>query len=174
MTAQTEQQFHTCWPEVYDRLRELAKYCLAKEPPDHTLQATALVHEVYLRLTRDPHRNRLTKGDLIGLAAHLMRQILVNHAKKKGTQKRGRGLRRVPFAEELACMETRAVDLVGLHEALDQLRTLDGRLAQVVELRFFGGLSIKSTAALLSLSESTVKNEWAVARAWLFRQVGCE
>ncbi len=174
MTARTEQQFHTFLPEVYGRLRELAQHCLAKESPDHTLQATALVHEVYLRLTKNPRRNHYTKNDLIGLAAHLMRQILVNHAKKKGAIKRGRGFKKVPFVEEFTCVETRAIDLVDLDRALYKLKALDSRLAQIVELRFFGGLSIKSTAAFLSVSESTVKNEWAIARAWLFRQVECK
>jgi len=164
-------QLQAPWPEAYERLRELARACLAKESADHTLQATALVHEVYLRLIKNPPRRILQRSDLIGLAARLMRQVLINHAKTKGTTKRGRGFKRVPIEEELECIESRAVDLLGLNDALDELRELDDRLFRAVELRFFGGLSAKAAAELLGMSESAMKREWAVARAWLYRRL---
>lgn len=171
MTSQDVRQLHANIPEVYDRLRELARLYMAREDVDHTLQATALVHEAYLRLLGHPPQHTLGPNDMVGFAARLMRQVLVNYAKRKGTLKRGRGWAKVHFESELACIESRSIDLLGLDAALEELRELDYRLFLAVELRFFGGLSAKDTAKFLNLSESGFRHEWATARRWLFHRL---
>ncbi len=153
---------------VYDELRRLAATQLRRERPEHTLQATALVNEAYLRLvdqTRVQWRNR---AHFFAIAARLMRRILVDHARRHGAAKRGGGVAPLALAEGMVS-GAQAVDLVQLDEALDRLAGLDPRCAEIVEMRFFGGLTVEETAGALGLSAATVKREWAAARAWLHR-----
>jgi RNA polymerase sigma factor (TIGR02999 family) len=158
-------------PLVYDELRRLARRSMRSERPDHTLSASALVHEAYLRLvdqTGVPSQNR---AQFFGIAAHLMRQILVQHARRHQAAKRGGGIPTIPFDEGLGIDQPAAVDLVALEEALTGLEARDPRKSRIVELRFYGGLSIEETAEVLGVSERTVKREWRLAKAWLFYEL---
>jgi RNA polymerase sigma-70 factor (ECF subfamily) len=158
-------------PRVYGELRRRAGAYLRRERSGHTLQPTALVHEVYLRLAAQ-HVDWQSRGHFFGLASRLMRRILVDHARHEGRLKRGGGGVRVEFSEDVAGAAPAAdVDLEALDAALDELSRLDARQGQVVELRYFGGLSIDETASLLGLSPATVKREWALARAFLHRRL---
>jgi len=155
-------------PLVYAELRRLAVSQMRRERPDHTLQPTALVHEAYLRLAghRAGFRNRV---HFYGAAAQAMRRILVDHARGRGARKRGQRDPLVDLDEVVGGGAERHVDLVALDEALDRLAAVAPRAAKVVELRFFGGLSVDEAAAFLDISPATVKREWGFARAWLFR-----
>jgi RNA polymerase sigma factor (TIGR02999 family) len=158
-------------PLVYDELRRVARRSMRYERPDHTLSASALVHEAYLRLvdqTGGPWQNR---AQFFGIAAHLMRQILVQHARRHRAAKRGGGIHLVPFDEALGVGQLRAVDLVALEEALTGLEARDARKSRIVELRFYGGLSIEETAEVLGVSARTVKREWRLAKAWLYYEL---
>jgi len=162
----------TLLPQVYDELHLLAERYLFCERPDHTLQPTALIHEVYLRLSeqsKSPWRNR---DHFVAIAARAMRQVLVNHALRHRAKKRGGGWREAALDEALAIFEERSVDLLALHEALENLAEFDPRQCRIVELRFFGGLSVEGAAQVLGLSERTVEREWSMARAWLRRELG--
>ena len=158
---------------VYDELRRLAASALRHERPDHTLQPTALVHEAYLRLADEPQTRWENRAHFLAAAARAMRRILVDHARSRNAQKRGRGAARF----SLEAIEASAVDpgpdldLVLLDEALARLTALDPRQARVVELRFFGGLSVEETAQVIGSSPRTVKREWQLARAWLKREM---
>lgn len=158
-------------PLVYDELRRLARRHLRRERPDHTLQSAALVHEAYLRLIRQDQPQWQNRAHFFGVAAQLMRHILVDHARNRAAAKRGAGAPRLSLDPELALPQTRDVDLVGLDDALNQLAVLDPQQGRVVELRFFGGLSIEETSVVLGISPATVKREWATARAWLQREM---
>ena len=162
------------WPDLYAELRTMANDCLAAERKNHTLQPTALVHELDLRLLRHPPGLTAQYRELIGIAARVMRQILVNYAKARQAVKRGSKHTRVSFDECFTDLQTRSVDLLELDEALTDLKKLDDRLFRAVELRFFGGLSTKAAAELLGLSESAMKREWAMARAWLYQRLSGE
>lgn len=159
-------------PLVYEELRRLAANRLRGERDGHTLQATALVHEAYLRLvdqTRVEWRNR---AHFFAIAARMIRRILVDHARRRQADKRGGGNVRVTLDERLVGATAREVDLLALDDAMRALAELDPELAHLVELRFFSGLTIAETAEALEISPATVKREWAAARAWLHRRIG--
>ncbi len=153
-------------PLVYRELRRRAAGYLSRERSDHTLQPTALVHEVYLRLVDQSRAQWKNRSQFFGLAANMMRRILVDHARVYKAQKRGSGLKVALDDVEVAAGQ-RDVDLVALDGALQELHGLDERQARVVELRYFGGLSIEETAQALDLSPATIKREWTLARAFL-------
>jgi len=157
-------------PQVYDELRRLARSYLRRERPDHTLQATALVHEAYIRLMDQHSVSWQNRAHFFGIASQMMRRILVNHALARGAAKRGGQAPRLSIDEGVS-FEQRDVDLIALDEALKEMETLDARQARIVELRFFGGLSIEETAEVVNLSPATVKREWSTARLWLRRQI---
>ena len=156
-------------PVVYAELRHLASRYLHGERPNHTLQATALVNEAYLRLVDQRHVQWQNRAHFFGIAARIMRHILVDHARKCQAAKRGGGKTRVSFDEALGA--TRDVDLVALDEALQRLAALNARQSQIVELRFFGGLTIKEAAEVLRVSPATVKNDWTAAKARLYQEL---
>jgi RNA polymerase sigma factor (TIGR02999 family) len=159
-------------PLVYDELRRVARRHLRGESPGHALQATALVHEVYLRLV-DVDRMTLTnRAHFFGVAATLMRQILVDHARRQRADKRGGGVTMLSLDEAaLPAAWTSSVDVLALDEALDALSAIDARQCRVVEVRFFAGLTIDEAATALGISPATVEREWALAKAWLFRRL---
>ncbi len=161
-------------PLVYEELRRIARHCLASQRPDHTLQSTALVHEAYLRLVDHSSVHWENRVHFFAVAAQLMRRILVDHARKQRAAKRGGGNLTLVLDEAVAPLARRAVDLTALDDALNGLAALDSRQSQIVELRFFGGLSIEDTSQLLDISPATVKREWVTARAWLYQQVNQE
>jgi RNA polymerase sigma factor (TIGR02999 family) len=161
-------------PLVYDELRRLARRHLRRERPDHTLQSAALVNEAYLRLIRQDQPQWQNRAHFFGVAAQLMRHILVDHARHRAAAKRGAGAPRLALDPEVALPREREVNLVALDDALTQLAVLDPQQGRVVELRFFGGLSIEETAVVLGISPATVKREWATARAWLQREMKSE
>ncbi len=155
-------------PVVYDKLRALAEQFMRRERRDHTLQATALLNEAYLRLFDQSRVDWQGRAHFVALAAEMMRRILVDHARRHTAAKRGGGRERVPLEETLAVADARRhLDLIALDDALKELQQLNQRQARVVELRYFGGLSVKETAYALKISERTVENDWSVARAWL-------
>jgi RNA polymerase sigma factor (TIGR02999 family) len=157
-------------PLVYHELRRIAAAYMRRERPGQTLQPTALVHEVYLRLAGagTPWRDR---RHFVAIAARSMRQILVEHARARGAQKRWAGLDRVPLSESLAVSADPEGMLPALDEALTRLERLDPELTRIIELRFFAGLSIEDAADALGMSPATLKRRWALARAWLFREL---
>ncbi|BAH37111.1 MAG TPA: RNA polymerase subunit sigma-70 [Gemmatimonas aurantiaca] len=158
-------------PFVYDELRALAQQYLHAERPDHTLQPTALVNEAYIRLTSQRQVNWGNRAQFLGIAAQMMRRILVNHAVARNAERRGGQLTHVTLDEAVSWSGERDLDLLELDEALARLAQLDPRQARMVELRFFAGLSIEDTATVLSLSPATIKREWTVAKAWLRREL---
>jgi RNA polymerase sigma factor (TIGR02999 family) len=158
-------------PLVYDELRRVARRSMRFERSDHTLSASALVHEAYLHLVDQAGGPWQNRAQFFGIAAHLMRQILVQHARRHQAAKRGGGIHLEPFDEELAVSQPRGVDLVALEEALTGLEARDARKSRIVELRFYGGLSIDETASVLGVSARTVKREWRLAKAWLYYEL---
>jgi RNA polymerase sigma factor (TIGR02999 family) len=155
---------------VYDELRRIAASYLRRERPGRTLQATALVHEAYLRLAgSDPVWK--DRGHFLGIAARSMRQILVDGARARGAHKRWAGLARVTLVETMVAASNEEAMLPALDEALTRLEQIDPEQARIVELRYFAGLSIEETAEALGMSPATVKRRWALARAWLFREL---
>lgn len=158
-------------PLVYDDLRRLAARQLRRERPSHTLQPTALVHEAYLRLLGQKDVVWENRAQFFGIASQMMRRILVDHARGRQAAKREGARLRVTLDEAAAVAGERDVDLVLLDQALDELSALDPRQGRIVELRFFGGLSIEETAEALGISPATVKREWPVAKAWLHRRM---
>jgi RNA polymerase sigma factor (TIGR02999 family) len=157
-------------PLVYDELRRIARHCLFGQRPDHTLQSAALVHEAYLRLTGESvhWENRV---HFFAVAAQLMRRILVDHARRKGAAKRGGDRVTMTLDEQLAPAKQRELDVVALDDALNELSRMNPEHGRIVELRFFAGLSIEETAQAMGISPATVKRDWAVARAWLYREL---
>src|ERR1700674_662532 len=158
-------------PLVYDELRRVARGHLRREPPGHRLQATALVHEVYRRLVDVDRRTLKNRTHFFAVAARLMRQILVDHARRKRADKRGGGVTMVSLDEVSPAAQTSGVDVLALDEALDALSSLDVRQCRVVELRFFAGLNIDEAAEALDVSTATVEREWVMAKAWLHRRL---
>ncbi len=159
-------------PAVYDELRRLARQYLRHERGDHTLQATALVHEAYLRLAdqkQSPWRNR---AQFFAIASQLMRRILVDYARTHLAGKRGGGAEHIELNEALIPPAERAAHLVALDDALTQLAAIDARKSRVVELRFFGGLTVEETATTMGLNSATVRRDWTFAKAWLHRTIG--
>lgn len=158
-------------PLVYDELRRIARGYLGRERRAHTLQPTALVNEACLRLLKDRKQDWRTRAQVIGIAAVAMRQILVEAARARAAQKRGGGVDRVTLDEGMVAGGTRPVDVLAVDAALRKLAEIDAERARLVELRFFGGLTITESAAVLGISPATVKRHWAVARAWLQREI---
>ena len=161
-------------PIVYTELQRLARRRLSGERADHTLSTTALVHEAYLKLMRLERLNWQNRAQFMAIASRLMRQILVDYARRRRTDRRGGGRRPVElaFAEaEAGSAPEPAEDVLALHKALETLEEINERHARIVECRFFGGMSIAETAEALSLSPATVKRDWVMARAWLNREL---
>ena len=158
-------------PVVYGELRRLASRNLRRERADHTLQTTALIHEAYLKLIKQRNVRWQNRAHFFGIAAQLMRRILVDHARTRHRVKRGGAAMRVPLQEVVIAAEGLNINLVSLDEALTRLAAVDPRQGRIVELRFFGGLSVEETAEVLRVSAATVKNDWSVAKAWLHREL---
>jgi RNA polymerase sigma factor (TIGR02999 family) len=154
-------------PLVYTELRRLARYYLARERPNHTLQPTALVNEAYLRLVDQRVTRWQNRAQFFGIAAQLMRRILVDHARTVQAAKRGGHQRAVSLSQAEGAQIEPKLDLLALHEALNELAGADAQQAQIVELRYFGGLTTDEVAEVLGVSDTTVEREWRVARAWL-------
>lgn len=159
-------------PEVYDELRRLARIFLSRERSDHTLQPTELVHEAYMRLVDQRQVDWRNRAHFLGVAAQVIRRVLLHHAETRGAQKREGYANRVSLDSALACLERdTTVDIMTLNAAMNRLAELDARQAQIVELRVFGGLTIEETAEVIELSPATVKRDWSVARLWLKREL---
>ena len=158
-------------PAVYDELRRLARHYLRGERAGHSLQATALVNEAYVRLAREKVHVWRNRAHFCAIAANSMRQILVERARARNAQKRGGSRVRVTLNEAIAVKDDNTVDVMSLDEALKKLADMDPQLVRIVELRFFGGLSIEESAENLGLSPATVKRGWSVAKAWLRREI---
>jgi RNA polymerase sigma factor (TIGR02999 family) len=155
-------------PVVYDELHRLATQCLSRESTGHTLQPTALVNEAYLRLVDQRRVDWKNRAQFLGLAANMMRRILVNHARDRAALKRGRNVQQISLSLLESPSGRPDVDLIALEDALDRLAAMDERKSRVVELKFFGGLTTEEIAEVLQVSGATVEREWAFARAWLY------
>ena len=155
---------------VYGELRRLARVCLARERPGHSLPPTALVHEAYLKLVDQRRVRWENRAHFFAIAAQQMRRILVDHARAHGAAKRGAGVT-VPLTGVDIGTGPLAPDLLALDEALDKLARIDARQSRLVELRFFGGLTVEETAAILGIAPITVKRDWALAKTWLYREL---
>jgi len=161
-------------PFVYEELRQLAHVYLQRERQDHTLQATGLVHEAYLRLVDQSTTTWQNRAHFFGVAAQVMRRILVDYARSHRAEKRGGGWDKLVFDEALAPSAERSVDLIALDDAMKDLVAFDPRQSQIVELRFFGGLNNDEIGEVLQISPRTVKREWRIAKAWLRREITTE
>jgi len=157
-------------PLVHSELHRLARHYMARERPDHTLQPTALVNEAYLRLMEISHVQWQNRAHFLAVAARVMRRILVDVARAHRNQKRGGGFERLELDETLASTE-RPIELVALDEALDRLKAINPRQSEVVELHFFGGLTLEEAADVLEISRDTVKRDWRFAKLWLLREL---
>ena len=160
-------------PLVYDELRRMAQARMAREPAGHTLQPTALVHEVFLRLIGNNNPSWNSRGHFFGAAAEAMRRILIERARRVGRLKHGGGRDREPLSD-LASPEGAPIDVLDLDAAIEKLEQLDARKAQILRLRFFAGLGVEQVAEILGRSVTTVKGDWAYARAWLARELDDE
>jgi len=169
-TEEDTQSLETLLPQAYEELRRLAHRHLRHQRPGHTLQTTALVHEAYLRLANQEELKFENARQFFGLAALMMRQILVDYARKRSTCKRDGGLR-LPLEDSLSVLKGKSLELIALDDALNVLARLDVQQSRIVELRFFGGLSIEETADVLEISPATVKRHWSTARAFLQREM---
>jgi len=158
-------------PIVHEELRRLARRQMAGERPGHTLQPTALVNEAYLRLINLKQMQWQNRAHFFAMGARLMRRILVDFARSRGYQKRGGGAKQVSFTEALDVAGDQATDVVALNDALEALADVDERKSRVVELRFFGGMSVEETAEVLNVSRETIKRDWKFAKMWLLRQL---
>ena len=158
-------------PLVYDELRRLAKRYLRKERSEHTLQSTALANQAFLRLIDQSQVQWQNRAHFFGVAAQMIRRILVDYARARRTDKRGAGMTQLSLDEAIGVPEKRSIELIALDEALSELGRLDGRASRIVELRFFVGLSVDETAEVMDISAATVKREWTSAKAWLFREL---
>lgn len=165
-----QQAVHALLPLVYEELRRLAHQYLRKERPGHTLQSTALVHEAYLRLEKQGEVKFENRAHFMAICAQLMRQILVEYARRRGATKRDGGYK-LSLDDVVVSAKGRDLDLVALDDALTQLSKLDPQQSRIVELRFFGGLSIEETSEVLAISSATVKRDWATARVWLLHEM---
>lgn len=166
-----QEGLHSLIPLVYDELRRLAHFHLNRERPDHTLQSTALVNEAYLRLAGQDALRIQNRAHFFAIASQLMRQILVDYARRHRAGKRGAGMTLLSLDRPVALPQMRSVDVEALDDALNQLARLDPQQSRIVEMRFFGGLSIEETASVLGISPATVKRDWATARVWLHREI---
>lgn len=158
-------------PLVYEELKKLARSYLRRERNDHTLESTALVHEAWIRLIDQERVEWRSRSHFFGIAAQMMRRILVDHARAVHAAKRGSGAAKLSLDEALGLGTSSDMDLLAVDEALDRLAVLDPQQAKVVEMRFFAGLSIEETAEALQISPATVKRDWVVAKSWLFREL---
>lgn len=159
-------------PLVYDELRQIARSYLRQRGNQHSLQPTALVNEAYLRLVNQQHVNWQNRAQFFGLAAKLMRNLLVDHVRERRAAKRGGGQYNLSLTyADQAAQPQKEIDLIALDEALERLAVLSLQQSRIVELRFFGGLTIPETAAAIGVSHATVEREWSVARAWLFSEL---
>jgi RNA polymerase sigma factor (TIGR02999 family) len=158
-------------PLVYDELHRLARGYLRRERSDHTLQSTALVHEAYLRMVDQKNVRWQNRAHFFGVAAQSIRHILVDHARSHLAAKRGAGAAKLSLDEAIGVPEKKEVDLLALDQALEGLAALDPQQGRIVELRFFGGLSIEETAEVLHISTATVKRDWVMAKAWLYQNL---
>lgn len=158
-------------PVIYDELRKLAANYLRRERPDHTLQPTALVHEAYLRLVDQTRVNWQNRAHFFGVAAQIMRRLLVDHARKHNAEKRGQEFQKLSLDENIDRAVERSAELVALDDALKTLATFDEQKARMVELRYFGGLSIEETADVLGVTPTTIKRHWRIAKAWLYGEM---
>lgn len=159
-------------PLVYNELLTLASSYLRRERSDHTLQATALVHEAYLRLVDQQNVRWENRRHFFGAAAQIMRRILVDHARSRVAAKRGSGGTKVALTEAVIMSQEHPEQMLSLHQALAKLASIDEQQSRIVELRVFGGLGVEEIAAVLTISPSTVKRDWALAKAWLWREMG--
>jgi RNA polymerase sigma-70 factor (ECF subfamily) len=158
-------------PLVYDELRRLADSYLRRERNDHTLQPTALVHEAYMRLVNEHSMTWQSRAHFFGVAAQMMRYLLVNHARDRTREKRGGKRRKLSLDDAVNLFEDREMDLLALDDALTTLAKLDEQQSRIIELRFFGGLTIEETAEVLNVSLSTIKREWNMAKSWLYQEL---
>ena len=158
-------------PLIHEELRRLAHYYMSHERPGHTLQTTALVNEAYLRLVNREGVHWQNRAHFFAIAAQVMRTILVDHARSHAYAKRGGGAHKIELDEAMIVSRERAAEVVALDDALKELANLDPQQSRIVELRFFGGLTIEETAEVLDLSPATIKREWSTAKAWLYHQV---
>ncbi len=163
--------FEKLLPLVYGELRRLAVRHLARERHDHTLQSTAVVHEAYLRLVDQNRVQWKNRAQFFGVASQMIRRILVDHARSHQAAKRGSGAIKLSLDEAVAVPGGKDLDLVALDDALKSLADVDEQQARIVELRFFGGLSVEETAEVVGVSPATVKRDWAMAKAWLYREL---
>jgi len=161
-------------PVVYEELRRQAARYLRREQPGHTLQTTALIHEAYVRLVDQRNVQWQNRAHFFGIAAQLMRRILVDHARAKKRVKRGGSDVRVSLADADVAVKGQELDVVAVDEALQRLAALDEQQSRVVELRFFSGLTVEETAEVMGISKATVKRDWAMAKAWLHRELSGE
>lgn len=166
--------FEQLMPVVYDELRRIAKRYMSREASHHTLQTTALVNEAYLRLVNQQDVEWQNRAHFFAISAQIMRHLLVDHARARNYAKRGGGAIQVSLNEEIASVADETVDLLALDEALTRLAAVDARKSRIVELRFFGGLSVEETAEVLNVSAITIKREWLKAKAWLYRELSQE
>lgn len=158
-------------PIVYEELRRLAHYYMRRERPDHTLQTSALINEAYIRLVDHKGMRWQNRAHFYGVAAQAMRRVLVDHARSRGYAKRGGGAQRVELDEATSVAQKQADDLIALDDALTGLATLDPRKSKIVELRYFGGMSVEETAEALGVSAVTILRDWKTAKAWLLRAI---
>jgi len=158
-------------PVIYDELRKLAANYLRRERPDHTLQPTALVHEAYLHLVDQTRVNWQNRAHFFGVAAQIMRRLLIDHARKHNAEKRGQDYEKLSLDENIDRSVERSGDLIALDDALNALATFDEQKARLVELRYFGGLSIEETADVMGVTPTTVKRHWRLAKAWLYGEL---
>lgn len=157
-------------PLVYDELHRVAARAMRRESPGHTLQTTALVHETYLRMVNQQGNDWQSRAQFFGIAATLMRRVLVDHARARAAEKRGGDIQRVSL-ENVAGNTEDVIDVLTLDSALERLHELDPLQSRIVELRYFTGLNIEDTASAMEISPSSVKREWAIAKAWLRREL---
>jgi RNA polymerase sigma-70 factor (ECF subfamily) len=155
-------------PLIYDEMRRLASRYLRRERADHTLQPTALVHEAYLRLVDQTRANWQNRAHFIGVAAQIMRRLLVDHARERAADKRGHNVRKLSLDENVAKAVERSAELIALDGALHELARMDELKARIVELRYFGGLSVEETAEILGVTPVTISRHWRAARTWLY------
>jgi RNA polymerase sigma-70 factor, ECF subfamily len=158
-------------PLVYDELRRLAASYLRRERKDHTLQPTALVHEAYMRLAAQDRVQWRNRAHFLGVAAQLMRRVLIDHGRASHAEKRGGHHTHIPIEQVDPGREALSVDIFALDQALTKLATVDARQAKIVELRYFGGLTVEEVAEVMDISPATIKREWQMARAWIHREL---
>jgi RNA polymerase sigma factor (TIGR02999 family) len=172
--GEADQGFGVILDEIYSDLRRIAAYHFRRESPGHTLQPTAIVHEAYLRLVDQEPRKWENRAQFLGVASQMLRRVLIDHARAKNASKRGAGLKPVMLDEDAVFQVARPESFLAVCDALEHLKQLSPRQGQIVELRFFGGLTLQETAKTMKLSPSTIERSWNTARAWLRRELSRE